>query len=547
MKTTVETPTTEHDIRTLVGRISALETKTLDLEGIIAKQEALIKWYERQMLINRRRRFGSSSEFCNPGVEQLTLLGEIAIAPPPAEVEEVTVKRKKRKGKREEDLATLPVIRVEHELAGNDRVCPDCGTGMDDIGSTVARREIEIIPAQAVLKEHAVHSYVCPKKCLNEKGNTGIVTASAPKPLIPGSLASPSLVAHIAGQKYMMGMPLYRLEKGFWHDGVNISRQNMSNWVVKCYQLYLISIYVLLKTFLLKESYLHADETTIQTLREPGRPAQSKSYEWVYRTGAGAKRGIVIYEYRETRKREHPQNFLRGFKGFLNTDGYQAYHGLGADITVVGCWAHARRYWEKIWKIIPEEQRKGSDAEKGLLYINALFKMEREYAKQKLSAEQRYEKRLEKSRPVADDFFSWIDSLTVLPKGLLGEAVTYARNQRVYLNNVFADGNLEISNNRCERAVKPFVQGRKAWLFSNTPEGAEASSAMFSIIETAKENGLVPYQYVKFLLETVPHMSSSDNLEKLLPWSDSLPDWCRTPKGSPKVLSAVDESVLSGM
>jgi hypothetical protein len=180
-----------------------------------------------------------------------------------------------------------------------------------------------------------------------------------------------------------------------------------------------------------------------------------------------------------------------------------------------------------LWKTIPEEKRKGSDAEVGLQYINALFKLEREYAKQKLTPDQCYDARLEKSKPIADAFFAWAENLGALPKSQLGKAVGYVLNQRKYLENVFLDGNLELSNNRGERSVKPFVMGRKAWLFSNTPDGAEASSVMYSIIETAKENGLHPFQYVKFLLEVLPN-ATSESIDCFLPWSDSLPDYCRS-------------------
>jgi hypothetical protein len=283
-------------------------------------------------------------------------------------------------------------------------------------------------------------------------------------------------------------------------------------------------------TFLLEESYLHADETTVQVLHEPNRKAQTKSYEWIYRTGGGAKRKIVVYIYKETRSWKHPQEFLKNFIGYLHADGYEAYHHLPDGIIIVGCWAHARREWENIWKTLPEEKRKGSDADTALQYINALFKLEREF--KKLTPEKRYEARLEKSKPIADAFFAWAENLGALPKTPLGKAAGYALNQREYLENVFLDGNLEFSNNRCERSVKPFVMGRKAWLFSNTPDGAEASSVMYSIIETAKENGLHPFHYIKFLLEALPNMNIGGNIDALLPWSDSLPDWCRSPAKS---------------
>jgi len=490
----------------------------------IAKLEALVKFYESQLLLAKRRQFGASSERV---VGQLSLFGETEVsAPPETEVEEITYKRKKQKGKREEDLSNLPVVRIEHELPESKCTCPECGTKMRDIGVNI-RREIEIIPAQAILKEHAVHSYACPNiECEEKTGKTTIIKAAAPQPLISGSLASPSLVAHIAVQKYSNGMPLYRLEKGFYYDGINISRQNMANWVIKCSGDYLEPIYRRMIDCLLEETVLHADETTVQVLKEPDRVAQSKSYEWIYRTSGCADKHIVIYDYKETRRQENPQEFLKGFKGFLHTDGYQSYHNLPPDIIVVGCWAHARRPWEKILKNIPKEKWKGTDAYRGLAYINALFDLERKF--KVISPDERYKKRLEQSKPIADDFFAWADSLGALPKSLLGDAVHYVLSQQKYLENVFLDGRLEISNNRAERSVKSFVIGRKAWLFSNTPNGANASSIMYSIIETAKENGLHPFNYIKFLLEELPGIGTLD-IDKFLPWSDSLPDCCRTP------------------
>jgi len=205
---------------------------------------------------------------------------------------------------------------------------------------------------------------------------------------------------------------------------------------------------------------------------------------------------------------------------------------LPPDIIVVGCWSHARRYWEKLYESIEASARDGSNAERGLVYINLLFAYEYEY--RELTPEKRLEKRLEFSKPVSDEFFDWVGTLNALPKSLFGEAVHYALSQRKYLENVYLDGRLDLSNNAAERAIKPFVQGRKQWLFSNTPNGAESSSIYYSIIETAKENNLNPYQYLKYLLEKLPKAKTSD-IESLLPWSASLPDYCHVPA---KVINA---------
>jgi transposase len=503
---------------------------TEKLQETIAKQaqeivelKLLLNWYQSQILSAKRRQFGSSSEKSGTDLRQASLFGEEEAAlPPEPGTEEITYRRKKQKGKREADLSGLPVERVEHELDESERICPECGETMRDIGADVWR-EMKLIPAKVIVVEHATHAYAC-RNCEKNGVSVPFAKAKAPAALIPGSLASPSLVAHIVTQKYSNGMPLYRIEKGFSYDGVNISRQTMSNWVAQCSEMYLGPIYELLKSHLLQESVLHADETAVQVLREPNRAAQTKSYEWVYRTGTCAKRQISIYDYKMTRAKEHPKAFLKDFKGFLHTDGYQAYHSLPPDITIVGCWAHVRRKFEGLLKKTPKANRKGSNAETGVAYINTLFRLEREAAD--LSPEDRLKKRLETGNPISDAFFAWAKSLGALPKTPLGEAVYYALSQRPYLENIYLDGRTEISNNRCERAVKPFVMGRKAWLFSNTPSGAQASSVMYSIMETAKENALHPFRYMEFLLETLPNSMASD-LESLLPWSKSLPEHCR--------------------
>jgi transposase len=533
MDMTLEISELQHQFQTLSARLTeqaaqlADQAKQIaDKDIHIAKLETLVKHYEWQLLMSKRRQFGPSSEKTDSDIRQLSLFGETPAPPSEPEPEEITYKRTKRKGKREQDLVGLPIERVEHELPEDKRDCPECGEPMRDIGADV-RRELKLIPAKVVVVENATHAYACPSTdCLNENGSTVIVKADSPAPLIAGSLASPSLVAHIAMQKYLNGMPLYRIEKGFQYDGVVISRQTMSNWVIKCVEVYLISIYVLLKSFLLKEPAIHGDETTHQVLREPGRAAQTKSYQWLYRTSGCSERKIVIFDYKETRSQKHPQEFLKDFKGFLHCDGYQAYHNLHSDITIVGCWFHSRSYFEKILKSIPEEKRKGTDAERGVAFINRLFDLEREF--KELSPEERYKQRLEKSKPIAEAFFGWVNALGALPKTPLGQAVHYALSQRKYLENFLLDGRLELSNNRAERTIKAFVIGRKAWLFSNTPKGAVANSILYSIVETAKENNLHPYHYIKFLLEELPN-ATTNNLESLLPWSQTLPDWCRVP------------------
>jgi AraC-like DNA-binding protein len=274
-----------------------------------------------------------------------------------------------------------------------------------------------------------------------------------------------------------------------------------------------------MKTELLKHEVLHADETTLQVLREPGKTAQSKSYMWLYRTGGDADRPIVLYDYQPDRRSLHPINFLSGFSGYLHADGYDGYHNLPDNIVIVGCWSHCRRKYDEALKSLPEKDREGSKALRGIQYCDKLFEIERKL--KELSPDERHAKRQELAKPLVEDFFAWAVSLNVLPKSAIGKAVYYTLSQRQYLERYLLDGRLEISNNRAERSIKPFVIGRKNWLFNNTPKGAQASSIIYSIIETAKENGLNPYAYLTRVFKTAPNIDFRNDpiaLESLMPW-----------------------------
>ena len=235
-----------------------------------------------------------------------------------------------------------------------------------------------------------------------------------------------------------------------------------------------------------------------------------KSYMWLYRTSGSAKQAIVLYEYQPTRKAEHAEAFLKGFSGWLHADGYQGYHKLPGNIRVVGCWAHARRKFDEALGTLPQEKRKDSPAAMGECYCSQLFKLEQALAE--LTPEERYEKRLEQEKPVLDALLSWANEMQTktAPKSALGKAIHYLQEQWPYLTRYLEDGRLELSNNRAERSIKPFVMGRKNWLFANTPGGAQASSVIYSLIETAKENGLDPYQYLLWILRNAPVLSQAD-------------------------------------
>ena len=343
--------------------------------------------------------------------------------------------------------------------------------------------------------------------------------------LLPGSFASAEAVAYLAAQKFVMYSPLYRLEQEFNRQGLKLSRQTMANWLLNVSEKWLRPVYDVLHEQLCRKPVLHADETALQVLKEPGRSSTSKSYMWLYRTSGCAKQTIVLYEYQPTRKAEHAEAFLKGFSGWLHADGYK----LPGNIRVVGCWAHARRKFDEALGTLPQEKRKDSPAAMGECDCSQLFKLEQALAE--LTPEERYEKRLEQEKPVLDALLSWANEMQVktAPKSVLGRAIHYLLEQWPYLTRYLEDGRLELSNNRAERSMKPFVMGRKNWLFANTPGGAQASSMIYSLIETAKENGLDPYRYLLWLLQNAPQLSETDEAwaEKLLP--ANAPEECYMP------------------
>jgi hypothetical protein len=344
-----------------------------------------------------------------------------------------------------------------------------------------------------------------------------------PKPMMKNSLASPSAVAYIMYQKYVMHAPLYRLEKDFERMDAVLSRQTMSNWVIYCAEKWLRPLYERMHELLVVRDVLHADESKIQVLHESGRLETTDSYMWLYRTSGDTKRHIVLYEYQETRAGKHPKAFLKGFDGYLHVDGWAAYHAL-SQVTLVGCWVHLRRRLIDAIKSIPSAEREKSVANAALVRIGWLFHLEDIWAC--MSPEERHKRRKIESLPKALDFFEWIKSTRILPQTPTGKAIDYALKQQNYLMNVYLDGRLELSNNRIENSVRPYALGRKNWLFCNSVSGAMATAMVYTLIESARANGLKPFDYMEFLL-SMPPATTTDEADALLPWSDSIPEHCR--------------------
>lgn len=511
-------------------------TEKLQEEIILLKQQnaelsAKVNWFEEQFRLSQHRQFGRSSEKTIPEQPNLFDEAEAESKPelPEPTVEKITYERRKKVGHREEALKDLPVEIIEYRLPEQEQTCSCCGGKLHEM-STEVKQDIKITPAQASVVKHVRYVYAC-RNCEQKEISTPITTAPMPAPVLPGSLASPSAMAYIMSQKFVEGLPLYRQEAQWERLGFPISRQTMANWMIKGSEGWLHPLYERLKEHLLKEDILHADETTLQVLHELGRSAGTTSYMWLYRSGRYGP-PIILYDYQTTRASKHPTRFLKEFKGYLHVDGYAGYESL-PNITLVGCWAHARRKFDEALKALPKTDKSTPTAtQEGLNFCNQLFVIEKEL--HDLTPEERYQRRLERSKPVLEAFLTWLKYQTprVAPKGALGQAIQYCRNQWDKLEAFLKDGRLELSNNRSERTIKPFVIGRKNWLFANTPRGADASATIYSIIETAKENDLNPFAYLTYLFEQLPNMdiNDKDSLDQLLPWSANLPASCKVQK-----------------
>lgn len=501
----------------LVKKNQELEGKSQELVAALLKNQ----WLLEQLRLNRKKQYGSSSEQLDQLVfEQFgRVFNEAEAWCAGVEKKETQVKahtRKPRSGSVEEVVPEgTPVEVVEHRP--ENRSCPKCNSEMVEIGKEV-RRSLKMEPARFWIQEDVYYTYAC-KVCEKETGDSVIVNTPKEPAVLPGSFASPEAIAHLMVQKFVMYSPLYRQEQEWGRQGLKLSRQVMSHWLLRAADDWLEPIYQELHKELVRREVLHGDETTLQVLKEPGKSAQSKSYMWLYRTGGDAEHPIVLYDYRPDRKAKNAEEFLEGFSGYLHADGYQGYHKLRPDIRVVGCWAHARRKFDEAVNSLPQKEQAGCAALEGQAFCTKLFSIEKDI--QGLPFEEKRKQRQNRTKPVLDALFSWAEEKQKVtpPKSALGKALHYLKEQWPYLVRYLEDGRLEVSNNRAERSIKPFVMGRKNWLFANTPAGAQASAVIYSLIETAKETGLDPYKYLLWVLREAPKLFETDQewAKKLTP------------------------------
>lgn len=437
---------------------------------------------------------------------------------------EVTVPEHKRKSRRthEETFENLPIEEVLHEV--ENRSCSGCGKQMEPVGREFVRDELVYVPARLFVRKHYAEVLKCPECSKDETQDAGFSDvpspvfrkALVPSPMISHSFCSPELLAHILYEKYVMAIPLERQSKNLWSMGIMLSTATLSNWVIHAAEHFFEPIYLRMKTDLMSCSVIHADETVVQVLNEPDRKARTDSRMWVYCAGKYEEHSNILFEYTPTRRGDNAEKFLRGYSGYLVCDGYDGYNKL-TEARRCGCFAHARR---KFVEALPTDKTAlaSSASAKGVELCNEIFLLERGFEgkdsegrkiKEPLTPNERYDQRQERLKPLLDGLFLWLNELKPNGGTKLAKAVQYCLNEKRYLYRCLEDGNIPIDNNRAENAIRPFVVGRKNWLFASSVRGAKASAVIYSLAATATANALNVEKYFTQLCRS----------EYTLPWN----------------------------
>ena len=510
-----------------------LEKYALDTSRKLDEVSAELEYYRKMFRLSQAKRFGRKSEksLIDDGQQEcffneIEKEADLRLPEPKAE-KACPVRKIKRKGKKDAFISALrKTDPVEYVLTEEEQLCPVCGHKLHEMTKRI-HREVEIIPAKAVLREHIQHIYSC-RNCEKNGTEATIIASPMTRSLLRGSILSPSLGAYVITRKYENRDPLDKISKDLKRYGVNISKATLSNWMILLTQNYLKAVYDRMYEKLLSYDIIQADETSLSVLRDKTR---EKSYMWMFRSGKGIS-PIVLYHYADGSRAGYvPETFLKEYHGYLQTDGYQGYLSVNDDIIHVGCLAHARRYYADALEVLNDKGSPGAlKIKEGIVWCDKLFLLDAK-CHELSTEEERSEFRKTTMRKVFEGFFAWAEeeSQKPLPKGLYLKALNYTINQRKPLMNTLLDERLEVSNNRSERAIKPFVMGRKNWLFCNTPRGAKSSAILYSIVVSAIENDLLPFEYLSYLLDQLRRIDLNDKeaIDSLMPYSEQLPDTCR--------------------
>jgi transposase len=501
------------DTAAVTGKV---EAENLLLKAAAAKREQDIASLKEELARAKKKIFGTSSEKSTAQPpEPEPEFDESASSQQAEEAAGAAKKPRTSNGGRKPIPDHLPRERVEHILQPEDQICPCCQGAVHFIGEEVTE-QVTRIPASYVVLQHARAKYVC-RKCNKN------ITAPGVKQMIPKSnYASPEFLAHVAVSKFQYGLPFYRQEKIFEQDHLPVSRTTLANLIIGCSNS-LDSLFELLREHLCTQDVVHADETTVQVLKEDeDRRPQSKSYMWAYRSREDAVHPVVLFDYQMTRAGKHPKKFLRigeqgAFSGYLQTDGYAGYNGMTGVIRV-GCMTHARRKFDEAVATLPKGV-KWSPAHVAIDLIGKLYEIESRI--KGLDHRSRYRIREQESVPILQGFKDWLDKSysTVVPQTPLGRAIGYALDQWAAISRYVEDGRLAIDNNLSEREIKMVVIGRKNWMFADSMDGMRANATMYSLVATAKANGLNPYEYLRHVFVTLPYLKTAAEAESLLPWN----------------------------
>lgn len=509
-----------------------IKTLQATVDAANKREEALTQERDNlkdEVALLRKKLFGSSSEKRTldiPGQLNLFNEAEMEQDPAAAKAEELEASLPDKAGKKRKARTTdaerfkgIPVQKKYLDLDDGERVCPVCNTALEEIGEEFVRRELVFIPAKLKVYEYYSKNYTCPECSKRDlpvikKGKDG-------KPHMLYGMASAGTVAWVMYQKFCNGLPYCRQEKDWKQYGAAITRATMANWVIHNSEAFFLPMYEYFHRKLLERGFAMADETPLQVLHEPGRRAQAKSYMWLFRSGEDGGQPIILYKYSETRAGDNAVDFLHGFKGYLMCDGYSGYNKV-PDAKRTACWAHIRRY---LTDAIPKgkELDYAQPSVQGIMYINQLFHLEDVIKAKYTSFDAIKKARLEKEKPIVEGFLSWLDNQSPVRGSRMDKAVTYIQNRRPYLATYLEDGRCSFSNNLSENAIRPFTVGRKNWLFCDTPNGAQASAIVYTMVEMAKVNGVNVYHYLTYLLEKLPNDRMSDEeLELLAPWNENV-------------------------
>ncbi|WP_024531405.1 IS66 family transposase [Serratia fonticola] len=500
---------------------------------IIGLQQELQAQLE-ELNLYRRQRFGRSAE---PHPPQGEVFNEVEVeaevpgdvdAPcdddacepqspdaEPLEPDNNAAKQRAAQKRRPRLPPNLPRKEVIVRLPAEEQACDCCHQPMHVMGEDV-REELELIPAHVQVTRYIREKYAC-RHC-EQHGTQGSVKVAPPVPaLFAKSYATPSLVAQIIINKFQFALPLYRQEALFAGLDIPLSRQTQSQWLLKVAER-LKPLRVLMHRALLAQEVIFADETPLNVLSQES----SQSYMWLYGTGRDVRNAedktphLVLYDYQDSRSGQCPAAFLAGYTGYLQVDGYAGYHSTEAKL--VGCMAHARRKFEEAQRAQPNA--KVGKAVWALSHIQKLYRIEKSC--QGKPPDEVYRRRQAGALPLMEELSEWLSKTQVLPKGYLGKAIGYCQKQWPKLMRYLEDGRLGIDNNRAERAIKPFVIGRKNWMFANTEAGAHASALLYSLVESARINGLNQYDYINALLVALKSPDDGIDWDALLPWKITL-------------------------